>query len=257
MIVDTHCHLNDDCFDDRVEIIHNFGNDNIKSAFVVGTNHETCKTAIELANKNDNLFAIVGLYPEYCEEYTNEFETYLESCLLNPNVVAVGEIGLDFHTEGFNQSLQEKVFAKQIQLAKKYDLPLSIHTREAFDATLKVLKENKEFLTGGVIHCFSGSPEIAKEFVKLGFKLGFGGVCTFKNAKKVVDTLKVIDDKDILIETDAPYLAPTPHRGERNEPKYTNIVLEKIAEIRQQNKDKLEKIIYQNTLDTFKRFKTK
>lgn len=256
MIVDTHCHINDDCFDDDiVQILNNFEQDNIKSAFVVGTNSQTCKSAIKLANENQNLFAIVGLYPEYCEEYDDEFERYLESCLSNPKVVAVGEIGLDFHTEGFNQSLQEKVFAKQIRLAKKYDLPLSIHTREAFDATLRVLKDNKEYLNGGVIHCFSGSPEVAKEFVKLGFKLGFGGVCTFKNAKKVVDTLKVIDTKDILLETDAPYLAPTPHRGERNEPKFTNLVLDKIAEIRGENRIDLEKIIYQNTLDTFKRYK--
>ena len=256
MIIDTHCHLNDDCFDnDRVEIVSSFEQNNIKSAFVVGTNLETCKSAMDIANKNENLYAIVGLYPEYCEEYNAEFETYLESCLSNPKVVAVGEIGLDFHTEGFNQSLQEEIFAKQIQLAKKYDLPLSIHTREAFDRTLKVLKDNKEFLNGGVIHCFSGSPEIAKEFVKLGFKLGFGGVCTFKNAKKVVDTLKVVDIKDILLETDAPYLAPTPHRGERNEPKFTNVVLDKIAEIRGEDRQTLEKEIYQNTLDTFKRFK--
>ena len=108
---------------------------------------------------------------------------------------------------------------------------------DAFDRTLAVLKENKKYLHGGVIHCFSGSPEIAKEFVKLGFKLGFGGVCTFKNAKKVVDTLKVIDAKDILLETDSPYLAPTPHRGERNEPKFTNLVLDKIAEIRSQSRE--------------------
>ena len=191
MIIDTHCHLNDEQFDeDREKIINSLESENIKSAFVVGTNLEGCKSAIELANKYDNIYAIVGLYPEYAEEYDDEFENYLKSVLSNPKVVAVGEIGLDFHTEGFNQEMQEKVFAKQLQLAKQFDLPVSIHTREAFDRTLKVLKDNKDFLNGGVIHCFSGSPEIAKEFVKLGFKLGFGGVCTFKNARKVVETLE-------------------------------------------------------------------
>lgn len=254
MIIDTHCHLNDEIFDiDRDEIIKHFEEDNIQSAFVVGTNLETCKSAIALAENHDNLYAIIGLYPEYAEEYNEEFENYLTSVLNNTKVVAVGEIGLDFHTEGYNQQKQEEVFARQIQLAHKFGLPLSIHTREAFDRTLAVLKANKQYLNGGVIHCYTGSPEIAKEFIKLGFKLGFGGVCTFKNAKKVVDTLKVVDIKDILLETDAPYLAPVPHRGERNEPKYTNLVLDKIAEIKRINKTELEIEIFNNTKNTFER----
>ena len=256
MIIDTHCHLNDEIFDsDRDLIIKHFEEDNIQSAFVVGTNLETCKSAMELAERYKNVYAIVGMYPEYAEEYDDEFEKYLESILCNPKVVAVGEIGLDFHIENFNQKKQEEIFAKQIKLADKFGLPLSIHTRDAFERTLAVLKENKQYLHGGSIHCFSGSPEIAKEFFKLGFKLGFGGVCTFKNAKKAVDTLKAIDVKDILLETDAPYLAPTPHRGERNEPKYTNLVLDKIAEIKVLNKKELEQQILDNTLKTFGRCK--
>ena len=255
MIVDTHCHLNESCFESDVdEIVLNFEKDNIQSAFVVGTEKSGILKALELAKKHDRLFAIVGLYPEYCEQYDDDFELFLERQLSNPKVVAVGEIGLDFHTDGFDQKKQEEVFARQIRLAHKFGLPISVHTREAFDRTLAVLKENKEFLNGGVIHCFSGSPEIAKEFLKLGFKLGFGGVCTFKNAKKVVDTLREIDTRDILLETDAPYLAPTPHRGERNEPKFTNLVLEKIAEIRGEDKKVLERQIFENTMQVFKRF---
>ncbi len=255
MIIDTHCHLGDEYFEDRDSIIQHFADDNIQGAFVVGTDLDASKRALQVANKYDDCYAIIGLYPEYAERYNKDFESFLIDNLSNPKVVAVGEIGLDFHTEGYNQKLQEEVFAKQIKLADKFNLPLSIHTREAFDRTLAVLKANKQYLHGGVIHCFSGSPEIAKEFIKLGFKLGFGGVCTFKNAKKVVDTLKVIDAKDILLETDAPYLAPTPHRGERNEPKYTNLVLDKIAEIRCQNKEYLEQEILKNTCETFKRYK--
>ena len=256
MIIDTHCHLNEEAFNnDRDEIIKHFEENNIQSAFVVGTHLEACQSAMELAEKYKNIYAIVGMYPENAHLYNDQFEEYLESLLNSPKVVAVGEIGLDFHTEGYNQQLQEEIFARQIKLAHKYNLPLSIHTREAFERTLAVLKQNKEYLTGGVIHCFSGSPEIAKEFIKLGFKLGFGGVCTFKNAKKTVDTLKAIDVKDILLETDAPYLAPTPHRGERNEPKYTNLVLDKIAEIRCQNKNDLAEQIIKNTKNTFRRYK--
>ena len=256
MIIDTHCHLNEPCYDnDRDLIIKHFEENNIQSAFVVGTYLETCQSAIELTEKYNNIFAIVGMYPENAHLYNKQFEEYLESLLSNPKVVAVGEIGLDFHTEGYNQQLQEEIFARQIRLAHKYNLPLSIHTRDAFERTLAVLKENREFLTGGVIHCFSGSPEIAKEFIKLGFKLGFGGVCTFKNAKKTVDTLKAVNVKDILIETDAPYLAPMPHRGERNEPKYINLVLDKIAEIKVMNKKELEQQILDNTIKTFGRCK--
>ena len=256
MIIDTHCHLNDESFDtDRDLIIKHFENNNIQGAFVVGTNMETCKSALALAEKYDNVYAIVGMYPEYADEYDVEFERYLESVLGNPKVVAVGEIGLDFHTDGFNQQKQEEIFARQIKLAHKFGLPLSIHTREALDRTLAVLKEDKQYLHGGSIHCFSGSPEIAKEFIKLGFKLGFGGVCTFKNAKKTVDTLKAVDVKDILLETDAPYLAPTPHRGERNEPKYMNLVLDKIAAIKEIDKTVLEQSILNNTKTTFERCK--
>ena len=256
MIIDTHCHLNEPCFEKDVDlIIKRFEEDNIQSAFVVGTDLQGCKSAIGLAEKYNNIFAIVGLYPEYASEYDDEYEKYLESVLNSPKVVAVGEIGLDFHTEGFDANKQEEVFARQIKLAHKFNLPISVHTREAFDRTLSVLKENKSYLCGGVIHCFSGSPEIAKEFIKLGFKLGIGGVCTFKNAKKVVDTLKAIDVTDIVLETDAPYLAPTPFRGQRNEPKYTNLVLDKIAEIKSINKKDLENQILKNTLETFNRFK--
>ena len=252
MIIDSHCHLNEPCFDeDREEIIAKLSENNIQSAFVVGTYKETILSALKLANTHDNLYAIIGMYPENCAEYNDEFESFLKQNLSNPKVVAVGEIGLDFHSEGFDQARQEEIFDRQIKIAHQFNLPLSIHTRDAFERTLAILKQNKEILHGGVIHCYSGSPELAKEFIKLGFKLGFGGVCTFKNAKKTVDTLRSIDIKDILLETDSPYLAPTPHRGERNEPKYTNLVLNKIVEIKGINKNILEKQILENTKLTF------
>ena len=256
MIVDTHCHLNDEAFDkDRAEVIKNLQSNNIKSAFVVGTNLKYSQFALQLAQNYNNLYAIIGMYPEYANEYDDQFEAFLDSNLDNPKVVAVGEIGLDFHTEGFDALAQQRVFTRQIQLAGKHNLPLSIHTREAFEKTLDTLKQNKQYLHGGVIHCFSGSPEVAREFIKLGFKLGIGGVCTFKNAKKVVDTIKDVDPQYLLLETDSPYLAPVPHRGERNEPKFTNLVLDKIAEIKGLDRAELEKIILKNTQNTFAKYK--
>ena len=176
--------------------------------------------------------------------------------LNNKKVFAVCEIGLDYHNVNYNKQQQIEVFEKQIKLANEFGLPVSIHSRESFEDTISVLEKNEYLLkNGGVIHCFSGSPEIAKRFVKLGFKLGFGGVCTFKNARKVVETIKQIDAKDILLETDAPYLSPEPFRGQLNEPKRTNIVLEKIAELKNLDVKFLEEQIYLNTLEVFKRYK--
>lgn len=256
MIVDTHCHLQDVQFDDdREVIVKNLKDDNIAGVFLVGTDLKSCKQALELAKKYDNLYAILGLYPEYADQYNDQFEDFLMQNLDNPKVVAVGEIGLDYHTPGFDKEFQIKVFKRQIEISDKFNLPLSIHTRDAFTDTLQVLKECKHLLHGGSIHCFSGSVEIAREFVKLGFSLGFGGVCTFKNAKNAVLTLQDIDTEKILIETDSPYLAPVPYRGKRNEPKYTNLVLEKIAEIKNIDKNILEKAVFENTKKVFSKFK--
>ena len=256
MIIDTHCHLNDDAFEDREDIIANLKNNNIKSAFVVGTDLQTSIFAIELAKKHSNLFAIVGMYPEYCQQYDKKFEQFLIENATNPKVVAIGEIGLDYHTDGFDKEKQKEVLLRQLEIAHKFNLPLSIHVRDAFEDLLNIFESHKDLLSsGGVIHCFSGSPEIAQRFVKLGFKLGFGGVCTFKNARKVVDTLKQIDESQILLETDAPYLAPEPFRGKRNEPKFTNIVLDKICEIRGQDRNYLEQKILQNTKEVFKKYR--
>lgn len=256
MIIDTHCHLNDDAFKDRDDIILNLKNNNIISAFVVGTDLQTSIFAIELAKKHSNLFAIIGMYPEYCQQYDKKFEQFLIENATNPKVVAIGEIGLDYHTDGFDKEKQKGVLLRQLEIAHRFNLPLSIHVRDAFEDLLNIFESHKDLLSsGGVIHCFSGSPEIAQRFVKLGFKLGFGGVCTFKNARKVVDTLKQIDESQILLETDAPYLAPEPFRGKRNEPKFTNIVLDKICEIRGQGRSYLEKKILQNTKEVFKKYR--
>lgn len=255
MIIDTHCHLYDDCFkDDLNDIVSQFSINNIKNAFIVGTDLESSKQAIEMAEKFD-LYAIIGLYPEYADQFDSNFENFLTKNANNKRVVAIGEIGLDYHNKGYNKQQQIDVLEKQIKIAYNVGLPLCIHVRDAFGDILAVLEKNKQYLTnGGVIHCFSGSTEVAKQFIKLGFKLGFGGVCTFKNAKKTVECLQNIDAKDILIETDAPYLSPEPFRGKRNEPKHTNYVLAKIAEIKNIDIKKLEKAIEQNTIEIFKKY---
>ena len=258
MIIDTHCHLEDEIYnEDREELISSLVLNNVESAFVVGTDLESCRKAIELANKYKNIYAIIGLYPEYAEQYDQQFEDFLLSCANNSKVVAVGEIGLDYHSLGFDKDLQKLVLQKQIIVADKLSLPLCIHCRDAFGDILEVLNQNRKYLNnGGVVHCFGGSIEVANQFIKLGFKFGFGGVCTFKNAKKTVDVLQKIDVKHILLETDAPYLAPEPLRGKRNQPSNTNLILSKIAEIRNENPKILEQQIYKNTTDLFKKYKT-
>lgn len=257
MIIDTHCHLYDENFDaDREEIISSLVLNNIEAAFVVSTDLQSCKQTLALANAHKNIFAILGMYPENAHEYDQNFEDFLIQNANNPKVVAIGEIGLDYHSVGFDTQLQKTVFERQILLAHKLGLPLNIHCRDAFGDLLDVLRQNKKYLTnGGVIHCFGGSVEVAKEFVKLGFKLGFGGVCTFKNAKKVVETLQNIDVEHIVLETDAPYLAPDPLRGTRNQPSYTNLILQKIASIKGVDAMWLENQIYSNTLQVFKNYK--
>lgn len=255
MIIDTHCHLYDDCYlNDLYDIVSQFDRNNIKSAFIVGTDWKSCKQAIMLAEKYD-LYAIIGLYPEYAIEYSPEFEQFLIDSTKNPRVIGIGEVGLDYHQEGYNKQQQIEVLEKQIKVAYNSKLPLCLHIRDAFGDVLEVLNNNKQYLKyGGVVHCFSGSTEVAMQFIELGFKLGFGGVCTFKNARKTIEVLEQIDTSSILLETDAPYLSPEPFRGKRNEPKRTNLVLDKIAQIKRIDKKELEQIIYQNTLQTFPKF---
>ena len=228
MVIDTHCHLGVDDYDNIQEIIKNFeGNIMIAS----GVDTKTNKEVLELISKYDNIYGTLGIHPEYANEYTNEDIEFIENNINNPKVVGVGEIGLDYHYDGINKEKQKELFIKQIELAKKYNKTIVVHTRDASLDTFNTIKE-MNINVSITIHCFSESLEMANEYVKLGCKLGIGGVVTFKNGKKLKEVVKNIDISNIVLETDSPYLSPEPYRGMKNEPKNVLIVAEEIAKIK-------------------------
>ena len=233
MFVDVHAHLIDEKFDCPEEIFERAKFFGVNKIICASSNIETSEKALSFAEKHENVFCTVGIHPEDVEGFDNASLKKLEEFCKSEKVVAIGEIGLDYHYENPNKEKQKEVFLKQILLADKLSLPIQIHSRDAMDDTLKILKANKDKLShGGIFHCYSGSIEEAKEILKLGFSFSFGGVCTFKNARKAVEVIDFLPIENILLETDCPYLAPEPHRGEVNEPKNIPIIAEKIASIK-------------------------
>lgn len=256
--IDTHCHLNDDyLFANAEDIINNFKNDNLQYAFVVGYDFISSKRAVELSNKYETVFAIIGLHPSDAEKWNDEFENFLLENLNNEKVLAVGEIGLDYHYENFSKEKQKEVFVKQLEIANKLNLPIVIHVRDAIGDLITILNENKNLINnGGVVHCFNESIESYKQLKKFGFKFSFGGAITFKNSKNAPKLLEAVDVNDILLETDCPYLTPEPLRGkERNQPKNVWYVVKKIAEFKNMDLNALIKATNKNTMEVFKKLK--
>lgn len=252
MIIDTHAHLNDEIYSDLQDIITEMPNNNLDKIVCASASANGSKKSLQLANDNKNLYAMLGVHPDNSFEYNNDFEDFLIKNSDNPKVVAIGEIGLDYHYQDYDKNLQQEVFIQQLKVANKVNLPVVIHVRDAYEDLLNILKSNKNLLTnGGIIHCYSGSYEVAIEFLKLGFHIAFGGVLTFKNAKKSVEVASKLPLDKLVVETDCPWLCPDPHRGERNEPKYINFVVQKLADIKQISKDNLEKILLENTYRVF------
>ena len=253
MLIDTHAHLTDEKYSDIDSLINNLKNDNVEKVFTVAYNKESSIKAFELENKYPNVYAIIGVHPEDASDFDDEMVEIIKKYAKHPKVVAIGEIGLDYHYENFDKDLQKQVFVKQLKLAHELKLPVSIHNRDSIGDCLEILKENKEYLTfGGVIHCFSESVEIYKEIKKLGLKIAFGGILTFKNSVTAPEVCQIADLDDILIETDCPYLTPHPFRGKAiNEPKYTTYVAQKIAEIKQISYDTVVDKTTKNALNLF------
>ena len=252
MVIDTHAHLNDEHYENNLtEIIENLKNNNVSHAFVVGFNYESSKYALEMAKKHSNIYAIIGVHPEDWQTLTEECEQFLLENGTHEKVVAIGEIGLDYHYTKEEKVQQKQALIKQLEIAHKLKLPVSIHLRDAAGDLMQVFSENKHLLTyGGVLHCFSESYEVYKFFEKFGFSVAFGGTCTFKNAKNVQENVKLIPLDKIVIETDCPYLTPEPFRGKAcNEPKFVNLVAEKI------NVKIVEDITNNNVKKIFPKFK--
>ena len=228
-IFDTHAHYDDEAFDDdRESLILS-----LKDRGVVGIVSCGCDIASTVANQNlshsfDNFYFAAGFHPENLEDFSVEDLEKLEPFFADEKCVAVGEIGLDYHWMNSTKEKQRELFVAQIELAKAKGLPVIVHDREAHGDTLDILKATKP---SGVLHCFSGSVEMAREVIKLGMFLGFNGVATFKNARKIPEVIKEIPLDRIVLETDCPYLAPEPHRGKRNDSSFIPFIAQRIGEI--------------------------
>lgn len=253
-IFDTHCHINSEEYDDILdEVIERAHNQNVTDMMVIGTDVKSSLKAIEIANKHKNVYASIGVFPtDLVNMGENDLEI-LEKLASNPSVKAVGEVGLDYHYDEINKEQQKEYFRYFLRFANKHHLPVIIHTRDADLDTLTILKEHKHLLQDcGIMHCFSGSKEMAKEYVKLGFYISFAGPLTFKNAERTREVAKSIPLDRILVETDSPYLTPVPYRGKMNEPKNTYYTLEMMAKIHDISMEEMANITYKNSLKVFK-----
>ncbi|MFC5714443.1 TatD family hydrolase [Thalassorhabdus alkalitolerans] len=252
MLFDTHVHLNADQFEEDVEqVIEKARGEGVRLMNVVGFDRKTIKGALSLADKYDFIYASVGWHPVDAIDMTEDDLKWLEELSEHPKVVALGEMGLDYHWDKSPKEVQKEVFRKQIRLAKKVNLPIVIHDRDAHQDIVDILKEEKAEEVGGIMHCFGGSLEIARECLKMNFHISFGGPVTFKNAKRPKEVAKEIPMDKLLVETDCPFLAPHPYRGKRNEPAYVKLVAEKIAELKELS---LEEVAEQTTSNAKKLF---
>lgn len=255
MLIDTHAHLFNQGFEDKKieEIANSLNENNLEKVILASSSLLDSEGNVMLTKKFDNFYATVGIHPENAEEVTDENLLKIESLAKNDKVVAIGEIGLDYHYDGYNKEKQIAGFVKQMELSNKLSLPFVIHLRDAYDDMLKILKENKNLLNYGFdIHCFCGSKEVAGELLKLGAYFSFTGNITFKNARKAIEVIDFLPENRIMTETDCPYLAPEPVRGTINEPKNVNYVFNKICEIKNINKDVMDTIIRNNVRDFYK-----
>lgn len=247
-MIDTHIHLNDEAYKDNLEeIIQSAFNNGIDTMFVIGCDYQTSLKAIEIANKYKNIHAIVGLHPSEVDKETDKELNWLKKLLKEEKVIGVGEIGLDLYWTKEFKDLQIYYFEKQLELSLEYDLPVSIHSRDAIELTYQILaKQNYK----GVIHCFSGSFEMANKFINKGYLLGIGGVVTFKNTN-LKEVVKNIPLTSIVTETDGPYLAPVPYRGKLNKPEYIKLICEEIANLKEIELAIVEKQILENVKSVF------
>jgi len=229
-LFDTHVHLTDEKFNaDRQEIINHFDENKIVGVVEASTDEADSKAAVSLATSNPRVFAAVGVHPHEAEDVSKNYLDVIADLLNQEKVVALGEIGLDFHYDFSPRDIQQKVFVEQLKLAKDMNKPVIIHSREATKVMMDTLKSFGKI--SGVMHCFSGSKETAEELIKLGFHISFTGTLTFNNATKVREAFMAVPLDHVMAETDCPYLAPVPMRGKRNEPKFVQYVIEKMAEL--------------------------
>ena len=255
-IFDSHAHYDDERFnEDREELINSLKDGDVTKCINIGCDINTSIKSCELANKYNFIYATVGIHPSEIGANTEEIEEQVEElknlAKENLKVVAIGEIGLDYHWQNDNKDLQKEAFIKQIELANELNLPISIHTRDAIDDTIAIIKSTK-IESGGILHCCPFNRELVRHGLEAGLYVAFGGTCTFKNSKNADEIIKMVSFEKMLIETDSPYLAPEPHRGTRNDSRNLKYVIQKIADVKECEPDHVAQITYQNAMKLFK-----
>jgi TatD DNase family protein len=252
-IFDTHTHLNVDNYfgkeDEEIALAHEMG---VSRLNVVGFDKKTIAKSLELSSRFEEVYSTIGWHPTEAGSYNQEVEDMIVANLSNPKVVALGEIGLDYYWMEDPKEVQNGVFKRQIQLSKDHNLPFVVHTRDALEDTYNVIKEVGVGPCGGIMHSYSGSLKKAQQLIDLGMTISFSGVVTFKKALDVQEAAQNLPLDKILVETDAPYLAPVPKRGRENHTAYTRYVVDKIAELRGVSAEEIAQATYQNAMRIFK-----
>ena len=254
MIFDTHAHYDDPAFDDdREELVSSLPGMGIGAFVNVSSDEESLSGTEKIIKKYPFAYGAMGIHPSDIVDSLELLDKVKQKTLCHDKVVAIGEIGLDYHYKDTDAPLQKKWFRLQLDLAREIGKPVIIHSRDAAEDTYEIMKEAHAGEIGGVVHCFSYSPEMAELFVKMGFFIGIGGVITFKNAKKLRETVHRIGLENLVLETDCPYLAPEPHRGERNSSLYLPAVAEAIGEIKGISRLKVEEETFKNAEKLYRR----
>ncbi|MFD2671555.1 TatD family hydrolase [Marinicrinis sediminis] len=253
MLIDTHTHLDADAFvEDQEQVIQRALDQGVERMINVGFDRKTITSTLELAEKYDFIYAVIGWHPVDAVDMTEEDLKWIEQlATTHPKVVGIGETGLDYHWDKSPRAIQQDVFRKQIDLAKRIGKPIIIHNRDAHQDVVDILREENASEVGGIMHCYSGSWEIAKQCLDMNFYISFGGPVTFKNAKQPKEVLKKVPLDRLLVETDSPYLTPHPYRGKRNESGYVKLVAEAAAELTGKTFDEIIRITGNNAKKVF------
>ena len=247
MIIDTHTHYDDARYEsDRDELLLSLNDNGVELVVEASARLEGCKATIELVNKYDFIYGMLGIHPDEEMDLNDEVYEFIKNNLQNKKIVSIGEIGLDYYGKEKNKDLQKEWFTKFIKLSNEQNMPINVHSRDALCDTLNIISNNKTGEGSGIIHCFSYSIDAARKFVDMGYLLGIGGVVTFKNGKVLKDVVKEIDITKLVLETDCPYLSPEPYRGKRNNSTYIRMVAAAISDIKMMDINDVIKITNEN-----------
>lgn len=251
MIFDTHAHLDDERFnEDRKEVLEAI-HETVEAVVNVGAEMESCYSTLKLVEEYDFIYGALGIHPDEVYDLTDDDYRWLEEHINDKKIVAVGETGLDYYRE-FDKVVQKESFERQMDIARRNNKPIIVHSRDAAQDTYEIMKANNAGEIGGVVHCFSYPKEMAEKFLDMGFYIGIGGVVTFKNSKKLQEVVEYMPMDRMVLETDCPYLAPDPHRGERNDSRYIKYVAEKVAELKNMRAQEVIKITTENAYKMYK-----